>query len=116
MEKFLKPTKLIDCDNALIIQTTKKIIKDCKTEREMAMKIHDFVRDEIKFGICSEFYNMKASQVLERKVGFCNTKATLFCAMLRNAKIPCRIHFYNINKKILTDFINPQGDYVKIRN
>lgn len=113
MEEYLKGTNLIDIDNPLIIEKTKKLIEDCKSEKEKAIKIHDFVRDEIKFGICPQFYNMKASQVLERKIGFCNTKATLFCALLRVAKIPCRIHFYNINKKILQEFINPQGEYVK---
>lgn len=61
--------------------------------------IYDFVRDEILFG-----YNISdeipASCVLTDGYGQCNTKGTLFMALLRAVGIPCRIHGFAIDKKL----------------
>ena len=62
-------------------------------------QIYNFVRDEIKFG-----YNVddsvSASKVLSDRYEQCNTKGTLFMALLRGANIPCRVHGFMIGKKI----------------
>lgn len=61
--------------------------------------IYDFVRDEILFG-----YNtsdkIPASRVLADGYGQCNTKGTLFMALLRAVGIPCSIHGFTIDKKL----------------
>lgn len=61
--------------------------------------IYNFVRDEIRFG-----YNVdddiSASQVLLDGYGQCNTKGTLFMALLRASDIPCRIHGFTIDKRL----------------
>lgn len=61
--------------------------------------IYNFVRDEILFG-----YNiddsLPASKVLADGFGQCNTKGTLFMALLRACNIPCRIHGFIIDKKL----------------
>lgn len=57
--------------------------------------IYYFLRDEIKFG-----YNrddtVSASEVLANGYGQCNTKSTLFMALLRALEIPCRFHGFTI--------------------
>lgn len=62
-------------------------------------RIYDFVRNEIAFG-----YNtgdeLTASQVLADGYGQCNTKATLFMALLRATGIPCRFHGFTIHKAL----------------
>ena len=45
-------------------------------------------------------------------VGFCNTKGTLFAAMLRAAGISARQHFVDISAAILSPFIDPGTPYV----
>ena len=61
--------------------------------------IYNFVRDEILFG-----YNtgddIPASRVLSDGFGQCNTKGTLFMALLRSCGVPCRIHGFMIDKKL----------------
>ncbi|MBP3707314.1 MAG: transglutaminase domain-containing protein [Clostridia bacterium] len=61
--------------------------------------IYSFVRDEILFG-----YNISddinAEQVLKDGYGQCNTKGTLFMALLRAVNIPCRIHGFTIDKEL----------------
>ena len=62
-------------------------------------QIYNFVRDEIKFG-----YNIddavSASRVLRDGYGQCNTKGTLFMALLRGVGIPCRVHGFTIKKEL----------------
>lgn len=62
-------------------------------------QIYNFVRDEIRFG-----YNVddsiSASKVLQDGYGQCNTKGTLFMALLRGVGIPCRVHGFTIDKKL----------------
>lgn len=57
------------------------------------------MRDEILFG-----YNIDdsipASKVLADGYGQCNTKGTLFMALLRACSIPCRVHGFTIDKKL----------------
>ena len=65
---------------------------------ERIKSIYNFVKDEILFG-----YNMDddipASKVLSDGYGQCNTKGTLFMALLRACDIPCRVHGFTIDKK-----------------
>lgn len=62
-------------------------------------EIYNYIRDEILFG-----YNVddsiKASKVLSDGFGQCNTKGTLFMALLRACNIPCRVHGFTIDKKL----------------
>mgnify|MGYP000075885443 CR=1 FL=1 len=64
--------------------------------KEQAVKAaYYFIRDEIKFG-----YNrddtIPASEVLSDGYGQCNTKSSLFMALLRALHIPCRFHGFTI--------------------
>lgn len=59
--------------------------------------IYDFVRNEIAFGY-NRADDIPASQVLTDGYGQCNTKGTLFMALLRGAGIRCRLHGFTIHK------------------
>lgn len=68
-------------------------------EFERIKAVYNFVRDSILFG-----YNVDdsvcASKVLSDGYGQCNTKGTLFMALLRGCGIPCRIHGFTIDKRL----------------
>ena len=68
-------------------------------EFERIKAIYNFVRDEILFGYNVDD-NISASRVLSDGYGQCNTKGTLFMALLRACGIPCRIHGFTIDKKL----------------
>ena len=99
MEKYIEETKMLDFSHKSI----QKIIisRDWLNlnEFERIKAIYNFVRDEIKFG-----YNVSdkisASKVLKDHYGQCNTKGTLFMALLRGVGIPCRIHGFTIDKEL----------------
>lgn len=112
MSPYLEKTRYIDHDSSEIIDTKEKIVSGLLHPKDKAIAIHNFVRDEIAFGFSSAFWNQKASQVLKEKRGFCNTKSTLFIAMLRSAGIPAKQVFVDIKSEILFGFIDPGSGYV----
>ena len=61
--------------------------------------IYNFVRDEILFGYNTDD-SIPASRVLSDGCGQCNTKSTLFMALLRACSIECRIHGFTIHKRL----------------
>ncbi len=99
MEQYLKETKMLDYSN----ESIQLLIGNRKWKEidsfECLKSIYNFVRDEILFG-----YNIDdsvpASKVLSDGFGQCNTKGTLFMALLRTCGIPCRIHGFTIDKKL----------------
>jgi transglutaminase-like putative cysteine protease len=109
---FVAPTRYIDSQHPSIVSAVSAVAPAQLRHNERAVRIHDFVRDEIKFGFASAFYEQTASQVLARGVGFCNTKGTLFTAMLRAAGIPARQHFVNIDAAILVPFVDTGSSFV----
>ena len=99
MDRYLKETRMLNYSDERI----QRLIKDRKWKNADEFKclkaIYNFIRDEILFG-----YNVDdsilASQVLSDGYGQCNTKGTLFMALLRACGIPCRVHGFTIDKKL----------------
>ena len=99
MDKYLKETKMLDYSNANIQQLIRERGWKNINEFERLKSIYDFVRDEILFGYNIDD-NVPASKVLADGYGQCNTKGTLFMAILRACNIPCRVHGFTIDKKL----------------
>ena len=99
MNELLKATPLLDYNN----QKIQKLIngKDWLQldDKNKILSVYNFVRDDIYFG-----YNIddsiSASKVLSDGYGQCNTKGTLFMALLRALKVPCRMHGFTVDKEI----------------
>ena len=99
LEPFLKKTKMLDFDDASIRELISSRGWKELPQFQRIGAIYNFVRDEILFG-----YNLDdslpASRVLKDGYGQCNTKGTLFMALLRGCGIPCRVHAFTIHKKM----------------
>jgi hypothetical protein len=99
MNMLLQPTTLLDYGHPSIQGLISARRWKAFSERERIGAIYDFVRDEIAFG-----YNLAddlpASQVLADRIGQCNTKGTLFMALLRASGISCRFHGFTIHKAL----------------
>ena len=99
VKKYLEETKMIDySDDSIQSLIESRGWKKLDTY-DCLKAIYEFVRDEILFG-----YNVDdsipASKVLSDGYGQCNTKGTLFMALLRACGIPCRVHGFTIDKKL----------------
>ena len=99
MEPYLRETPMLDYGSAPIQALIHKRNWSDLPETERIRAIYNFVRDEMLFG-----YNIDdgipASRVLVDGFGQCNTKGTLFMALLRPCGIPCRVHGFMIDKKL----------------
>jgi transglutaminase-like putative cysteine protease len=108
----LSSTSLIETSHPRISALAKEITTRATNNRAAAMLIHNWVRDEIQFGISSRFYDTTATQVLDEKVGYCNTKVSLFNALLRARGIPTRIRMMDLSAIVLNGLFDPGSPYV----
>lgn len=99
MNQYLQETAMLDFLNPQI-QNLIKIKQWRKQNKFDCLKaIYNFVRDDIAFGYNTDD-NIPASKVLKDGYGQCNTKGTLFMALLRACDIPCRVHGFTIDKQL----------------
>lgn len=104
---------LID-DDPSIGALAQRITKRSRSTRERAVALHDYVRDEIRFGFTPHFYEMSAADVLAAGVGYGHTKTTLFVALLRAIGIEARPQFVDLDAGIwhgLLDLHTPFVDH-----
>lgn len=97
MYRYLQETKMLNYSDKQIQQLISEKSWKILEEFEHIKAIYNFVRDEILFGYNVDD-NIPASRVLTDGYGQCNTKGTLFMALLRACNIPCRIHGFTIDK------------------
>ncbi len=99
MNNYLEKTKMLDYDSKAIQELI--LVRGWASMETFnkIQEIYNFVRDEIKFGYNTDD-NIPASMVLADGYGQCNTKGTLFMAILRAMGVPCRIHGFTINKEL----------------
>ncbi len=99
MDCYLNETPMLDFSD----ESIQKLIESRKwrdlDEFYRLRAIYNYVRDEILFGYNTDD-GIPASKVLHDGCGQCNTKGTLFMALLRSCGIPCRIHGFTIDKKL----------------
>lgn len=108
---FLAATSYIDAAHPAIVAAAKQATNGSSDDAERAVRLHDLVRD-MPFGWAPAFDEQKASEVLASGIGFCNTKSTLFAALLRAVGIPARLHFAGISRRSLRGLITPPTAYV----
>lgn len=99
MDHYLKETAMLDYTATNIQHLIRQRRWRALNDDERVLEIYNYVRDEILFG-----YNkddaLPASQILREGYGQCNTKSTLFMALLRTCGIKCRLHGYMIDKRL----------------
>jgi hypothetical protein len=89
----MNPEAMLSDDDHPLIRTKVKELTSNKISRlDKVESFFYFVRDEIQFGFPPKWDNVKASETLQYRMGYCNTKATLLLALCKAANIPARIH------------------------
>jgi len=98
--RLLEETPLLDFSHPSIASLIEQRgWRQLGQQEERIKAIYTFVKDEILFGYNSDD-DLPASEVLKDGIGQCNTKATLFMALLRAVGIPCRFHGFTIHKRL----------------
>ncbi|GAH44991.1 unnamed protein product [marine sediment metagenome] len=114
MEKYLLPTEFFDFNKPKVKSTALEITKGLKTEKEKAIALFYYVRNEIKYNMMTynpkSKFNFKASVTLRRRNGFCVSKSILLSTLARAVGIPARIHLVDlINHKVSQKVVDFMG-------
>jgi len=99
MEKYLSSDYFIDSDSEIVQQIAKSNIKESRNQKEMAIKLFYWTRDEIKYdayNLSSSRRKYKASKIIQEGKGWCVQKAVLLTALARAVDLPARLHFADI--------------------
>ncbi len=95
LNECLQSTEYIQADNREIAKLSNEITKDCSTEYEKVLKIHDWVAENIYYDYeafySGNYQNADALNVLDSKRAVCEGYANLFAALTRAQGIPCRV-------------------------
>jgi len=117
MEQYLQPTEFLDFNKKRVKNKALEITKGLKSDKEKAIALFYWVRDNIKYNMYSYYpkikANLKSSVTLRRMNGYCMSKAALLSALARAVGIPARIRMVDIiNHKISKKIINFMGTNV----
>jgi len=90
IEKWLRPSELIDSDNPVLAEKAKQLTINHDTYAEKARSIHEFVIGYLKFQPYGRHYLSSASDTYRMEYGTCVNYARLFVALSRAANVPAR--------------------------
>lgn len=94
----------------MVEELAKRLAETADNDRDAARKMHDFVRDGVKFGVTPLFDDAGLQDTLSIGVGHCNPKAHLFSELCRAIGIEARMHFVLIKLRVLRGLF-PGGLY-----
>ena len=97
----MKHEPLSDYQDPVVVTKAAELAAGKTSEMEQFESIFYYVRDEIKFGFPPRWDEVRASQTVGYKIGYCNTKATLFLALCKALSIPARVHYGLIDIQIM---------------
>jgi transglutaminase-like putative cysteine protease len=106
LERYLKPTSTIDCDNASVKGKAWELTKGQEDPADKARSLFYFVRDQIKYNMYVPFHlieHYKASTILQKGEGYCVQKAVLMTALARAIDMPARLGFADIMNHLLPE-------------
>lgn len=105
MEKYLKPTPIIDSDSESVREKAQELTQGLEEPIEKAKALFYFVRDHIKYNVYVPKHlaeNFRASETLSRGQGYCVQKAVLLVALARAVGIPARLGFAIIRNNLIS--------------
>jgi hypothetical protein len=97
--QYLKTTPILDFEHPDIDRLVRARDWDVLNHRDKIGAAYGFVKDEIAFGYNSRD-DLPASRVLRDGYGQCNTKGSLFMALLRRLGLACRFHGFTIDNTL----------------
>lgn len=82
-------------------EVARQVTLGCDTERDKAIVLHNYVRDQVKFGFTKFFDKATPENTLACGVGHCNPKSQLMVAFFRAIGLESYEHFTAIPNDIL---------------
>jgi transglutaminase-like putative cysteine protease len=104
--EYLIPGQFIDSNDRGIAAFAREAAGTSGDERERAIRLYHAVRDGILYDPYVDYSdpgNYRASSVLERKRGYCVSKASLLAAVSRAAGIPARVGYADVKNHMTSE-------------
>lgn len=97
MQRFLRPTNVIDCDDADVRDLAAELACDSEP-LTTAARCFDWVRDNIRHSLDhnEERVTISASETLRYGAGLCYSKSHLLAALLRANAVPCGLVYQRL--------------------
>jgi hypothetical protein len=109
LEPFLHETEYCDFNHKEIKGLAYNLTKDAKNDREKAVVLFYWVRDNILYRV--GYWNKKASETLRERKGVCTSKNNLLISMLRAIRIPAGYGIMRVDGRKYFGIIVP--DFLK---
>ena len=114
---YLQPNEFFDFNKKLVSNKANEITDDLNSQKEKAIALFYWVRDEIKYNMALFVPKVKnyfiASKTIRRREGFCVSKSILLSTLARAVGIPARIHLCDlINHLVSQKVIDYMGHNV----
>ncbi len=90
-----------------VLKVVERVGEAVTTVREKAVALHDYVRDQVKFGFNKYFDAGEADYILACGIGHCNAKSRLLVALFQAARLESVQRFVVLPKEILRGAIPP---------
>ena len=99
MNKFLRPTTVIDSDAAIIVVAAAEFAGDATEDEEVARRCFLWVRDCVRHSSDHRIpvVTCAASEVLKHRASFCYAKSHLLAALLRARGIPAALCYQRLS-------------------
>ncbi|MFN8944974.1 MAG: transglutaminase-like domain-containing protein [Pseudobdellovibrionaceae bacterium] len=94
---YVNESEFCDRSAPMIVHTAKKIVSSAATEQEKAVRLFNWVRDNIRYQV--GLYTHRASDTFIHRFGSCTNKANLLVAMFRAAGIPAAFRLYRVKTR-----------------
>lgn len=88
-------------------EVLERIVVKTATERENAIALHDYVRENVKFGFNKYFDAAPPDYTLACGIGHCNSKSRLMVVLFNSLNLEAYQHFVVIPKDILKGVVPP---------
>lgn len=105
LDIYLQPGACINNDAISIQALARSLADPNKTDRENAVALYYWVRDEIRYNpyrVTDSIESLKASTTIETGEAWCVPKAVLLAALCRAAGIPARVGFADVCNHLST--------------
>ena len=106
IQDYRQPSFCIDSDHPAIQTLANKLTDAYATDRENAVALYYWVRDEIRYNpycVSAEKHQYLASTTMQAGQGWCVTKAILLAALCRATGIPARLGFADVRNHLSTE-------------
>jgi transglutaminase-like putative cysteine protease len=104
MKEYLQPGNFVDSDHPAVRAFCAEHARGADA-REKAVALYYAVRDRIRYNPFQNFLldeSYRGSACLERRMGWCVSKAALLAAAARAAEIPARVAFADVKNHLTT--------------